>query len=429
MFARSLAQVSRVLGKNSNLNPVVVSARYLNLQEFQSKQLLGDAGVNVQRFVVVDNAKDCQGKMNTFHANEYVIKAQVLAGGRGKGTFDNGFKGGVRLSREKKEVCDFVGNMVGHKLMTHQTGEDGVMVNRVMIAESLDIHRETYLAILMDREFSGPVIVASPDGGVEIEEVAASHPERIFKMPVDIKEGLTKEKAMELAKDLDFKGPLQESAAAQIQKLYELFLKVDAVQIEINPFSETTPVGKENEPRQVYCIDAKLNFDDFAGFRQKDIFAMDDHAEQDPSEHQAELANLSYIRMDGNIACLVNGAGLAMATMDIIKLYGGEPANFLDVGGNVKEDQVLEAFRIIVSDPRVKAILVNIFGGIVNCATIANGLTSAFQKMELKVPLVVRLEGTNVDEARKILEGSKLPIITAGDLDDAAKKSVGCLPK
>lgn len=416
MLARSANGITKVLAKS----PVCVSCRYLNLQEYQSKQLLGDNGVNVQRFVVVDSANDAASKLQKFKANEYVVKAQVLAGGRGKGTFDNGFKGGVKLTRKSEEVVQYVEKMVGHSLITKQTPKDGVMVNKVMVAESLDLDRETYLAILMDRETNGPVIVASPEGGMDIEEVAHKHPDAIYKLPVDIVEGLSEAKAMELAKDLKFVGNLQKPAAEQIKKLYDLFLKVDATQIEINPFCETGC-------KRVFCIDAKLNFDDSAKYRQKAIFDLDDHAESDPREVHAEKFSLNYVGMDGNIACLVNGAGLAMATMDIIKLHGGEPANFLDVGGGVQEDQVFEAFKIITQDNRVKAILVNIFGGIVNCATIANGLTTAFKKMELKVPLVVRLEGTNVEEAKKILKDSKLPIISASDLDDAAKKAVSCM--
>merc|ERR1719411_2135901 len=246
-------------------------------------------------------------------------------------------------------------------------------------------------------ESNGPVIIASPDGGVDIEEVAEKTPERIKKMPVDIKTGVSDAMATELAEFLGFKGPLVAQCADQIQRLYDMFVNVDCLQLEVNPLAET-PEGK------VYTADAKLGFDDNASFRQKPIFDMEDTTESDPREVEASKWNLNYVQMDGNIGCLVNGAGLAMATMDIIKLYGGEPANFLDVGGNVQEHQVKEAFRIITEDDKVKAILVNVFGGIVNCPTIANGIVNACKSIELKIPLVVRLEGTNVDNAKKIIE-------------------------
>ncbi|PVD24252.1 hypothetical protein C0Q70_14723 [Pomacea canaliculata] len=311
-------------------------------------------------------------------------------------------------------------NMLGKKLVTKQTPKDGVKVNKVMVAEALDIARETYFAILMDRSFGGPVMVGSPNGGVDIEEVAEKNPASIFKEPIDIVEGITDVQADAMAKNLGFKGQKIAQAAKEIKNLYKLFLKVDATQVEINPFGET-PDGR------VVCFDAKINFDDNAAFRQKEIFAQEDFSESDPREVQASKHNLNYIGMDGNIACLVNGAGLAMATMDIIKLHRGSPANFLDVGGTVTENQVYHAFTLLTSDVQVKAILVNIFGGIVNCATIARGITNACKSINLKLPLIVRLEGTNVEEARKILSESNLPIITAVDLDDAASKAVASI--
>jgi len=262
--------------------------------------------------------------------------------------------------------------------------------------------------------------VASPDGGVDIEEVAEKTPERIMKLPVDINAGVSDEMATKVAEFLGFKGELVPQCAQQIKNLYRVFIDVDCVQLEINPLAET-PQGK------VYTADAKLGFDDNASFRQRAIFDMEDTTESEPREVEAAKYNLNYVQMDGNIGCLVNGAGLAMATMDIIKLYGGDPANFLDVGGNVQEEQVKEAFRIITEDDKVKAILVNVFGGIVNCATIANGIVNACKSINLKIPLVVRLEGTNVDAAKKILAESDVKIISAGDLDDAARKAVSML--
>jgi len=394
--------------------------RDLNLLEYQSKGLLQDYEVTVQKFRVASNANEAENIPKEFPCNEYVIKAQVLAGGRGKGHFDNGFKGGVHLTKEASKVPELVNAMIGNKLITKQTPPEGIPVSKVMVAEAIDIVRETYFCILMDREHNGPVIVASPDGGVDIEEVAEKTPERIKKLPVDIKTGLTDGAANEVAEFLGFSGDLKTQCAEQIKRLYAMFLKVDCLQLEVNPLAET-PEGI------IYTADAKLGFDDNAQFRQKNIFDMEDTTESDPREVEAASWNLNYVQMDGNIGCLVNGAGLAMATMDIIKYYGGEPANFLDVGGSVQEHQVREAFRIISEDKQVKAILVNVFGGIVDCATIANGVVNACRSINLDLPLVVRLEGTNVDNAKKILKDSGLPIQSAVDLDDAAQKAVSAL--
>ncbi|KAK5968140.1 Succinate-CoA ligase subunit beta [Trichostrongylus colubriformis] len=418
-----LGCASRLFGRNSITK--AGQLRFLNLQEYQSKQLLGKHGCTVQQFIVATSKKEADERTKAdglVGDIEYVVKAQVLAGGRGKGRFINGKQGlgGVFVTMNRHEALDAAGEMVGKRLVTKQTHKEGVLVKKVMIAKGVTIKRETYVAVLMDRESNGPVVVASPAGGMDIEDVAKSTPHLIFKEPIDILTGITDAQAMKIAKNLEFKGDLAKNAANQIKRLYDLFLAVDATQIEINPFVET-------EDGLVYCVDAKMNFDDSAEFRQKEIFAMEDTSEQEPREAEANRHHLNYIGMDGNIACLVNGAGLAMATMDIIKLKGGEPANFLDVGGTVTEDQVFHAFRIITSDPHVKCILVNIFGGIVNCATIANGVVAACRKMSLKVPLVVRLEGTNVVEARRIMKESGMPIITASNLSDAAEKAVAAL--
>lgn len=320
----------------------------------------------------------------------------------------------------RSQVIPLVEQMVGHRLITKQTPKAGIMVNKVMVADSINIVRETYLSIIMDREHNGPVLIASPAGGMDIEAVAEETPDKIHTIPISVATGITHAQAEEVARFLEFKGPLVEKAAAEIEKLYHLFVKVDATQIEINPLAET-------DDGRVISVDAKLNFDDNAQFRQKDIFAMENHEDTDPREVEAHKYHLNYIAMEGNIGCMVNGAGLAMATMDIIKLNGGSPANFLDVGGSVNEDQVLKAFQILTSDPNVKVILVNVFGGIVNCATIANGIVNATKVMGLKVPLVVRLEGTNVDAAKKILKDSGLKIESAHDLDQAAKMAVHAL--
>ncbi|XP_078399806.1 succinate--CoA ligase [GDP-forming] subunit beta, mitochondrial isoform X2 [Cetorhinus maximus] len=369
----------------------IIPARWLNLQEYQSKKIMADHGVTVQRFFVADNSQDALEAAKRLKAKEIVLKAQILAGGRGKGSFTSGLKGGVHLTKNPDDVGQLAKQMLGYNLITKQTAKEGVKVNKVMVAEALDIARETYLAILMDRACNGPVIVGSPQGGMDIEEVAATKPELIFKEVIDIFEGVRGDQALRMAANIGFKGPLQQQAAEEIQKLYSLFLKVDATQVEVNPFGET-PDG------QVVCFDAKINFDDNAEFRQKEIFSQDDISESDPLESEAAKYDLKYIGMDGNIACFVNGAGLAMATCDIIDLHGGKPANFLDLGGGVQENQVYQAFKLLTADPRVKAILVNIFGGIVNCAIIAHGITKACRELKLEVPLVVRLEGTGTPQ-------------------------------
>ncbi|XP_050438756.1 succinate--CoA ligase [GDP-forming] subunit beta, mitochondrial [Adelges cooleyi] len=399
-----------------------IQSRYLNLLECHSKDLLHRHGVAVQKFKIVENADETNDILKSFNVNEYVLKAQVLAGGRGKGHFSNGFKGGVHVTKDQTKIYDILKNMLGYNLITKQTPKDGILVNKVMVAESVDIKRETYFCILMDRSENGPVLIASPAGGMDIEDVAVNSPELIKKIPIDIYEGITDEKALDVAKFLNFEGPLLSKAAYEIKRLWEFFLAVDAVQIEINPLVETSD-------NQVVCVDAKIQFDDNSEFKHKDIFKLDDTSESDPREVLAHKHNLNYIGMDGNIGCLVNGAGLAMATMDIIKLHGGEPANFLDVGGNVNESQVYEAFNLLTLDSSVKAILVNVFGGIVNCATIAQGLINASKKLNMTVPLVVRLEGTNVNAGKKLLEDSGLLIQFASNLDEAAKKAISSLHK
>jgi len=355
-------------------------------------------------------------------AKEFVIKAQVHAGGRGKGHFPaSGLKGGVHVvegtdSAAFEKIEDYCSKMLGYNLVTKQTPPDGVPVKKVMVAESLNFDKEYYFAILMDRSFGGPVMVASPQGGMDIEQVAEETPELIFKQAVDVSKGLTDDdpKTKYLAERLNIKNVPE--AQQQMKRLYDLFIATDATQVEINPLVET------NESK-VYCVDAKINFDDNAAFRQKEVFAYRDTTEEDPREVQASKFGLNYIAMDGNIGCMVNGAGLAMATMDIIKLYNGEPANFLDVGGGATKEQVTEAFKIITSDPNVKALLVNIFGGIMRCDIIAEGIVEAAKQVGVKIPIVVRLEGTNVDLGKKILSESGLAIITADNLDDAAQKA------
>lgn len=325
---------------------------------------------------------------------------------------------GILYASRPEEASKLATNMLGYKLVTKQTQTAGVLVQKLMIAESINIKREVYVSILMDRDSNGPVFVVSPKGGVDIEKVAEETPEAIFKEVIDIQSGPKREQLERLAKGLEFKSGKQfEDAVQQLDRLYKLFIGLDAVQVEVNPLAET-PEG------DIFCVDAKIGFDDNAMFRHQDVYEMRDLAEEDPRELEAQKFNLNYIAMDGNIGCMVNGAGLAMATMDIIKLNKGEPANFLDVGGSASEQAVTEAFKILTGDAQVKAILVNIFGGIMKCDTIAAGIVGAAKTVKLNIPLIVRLAGTNVDVGKKILQESGLPIITAEHLDDAAAKAV-----
>jgi len=355
-----------------------VAVRNLNLQEYQSKKLMDQFRVNTQKWIIANNPEEAEKlTAKNLRAKEYVVKAQILAGGRGKGKFDTGFKGGVHLCTTPAAVKDLAASMIGNKLTTKQTPPDGVLVRSVMVAEAIDIKRELYVSILMDPASGGPAFVYSVKGGMDIEEVAHSSPEAILTEAIDINKGPSAQQLSAIAKNLQFEPQLQKEAVKNLGQLYEMFVALDCTQIEVNPFAETTD-GK------IYCGDAKINFDDNASFRQKEVFALHDASEDDPREVEASKFNLNYIGMTGNIGCLVNGAGLAMATMDIIKLYKGDPANFLDVGGGATEQQVTEAFRILTGDKQVKAILVNIFGGIMKCDIIANGVVNAAKKLILQ---------------------------------------------
>jgi succinyl-CoA synthetase beta subunit len=389
----------------------------MNIHEYQAKELL-------QKFAVAtpagragatpDEAAQVARELGT---NDLVVKAQVHAGGRGKGTFANGFKSGVHLVHSPDEAREVAAKMLGQTLVTHQTGPAGRVVNKVLVAKSAEIAREIYFAVLLDRATAAPVIVASTEGGVEIEAVAEKSPEKIMREPIDPLAGLQPFQTRKLAKQLGFKSSQLKSASKLFDGLYRTFIESDCSMVEVNPLV-VTPGG------EVLALDAKFNFDDNALFRHPEVAAMRDTAEEDPREVEASKHGLNYIGLDGNIACLVNGAGLAMATMDIIKFYGGNPANFLDVGGGATEEQVTEAFKILISDKNVKAILVNIFGGIMKCDVIAQGIINAVKTVKLPVPLVVRLEGTNVEAGKKLIADSGLPVITADDLGDAAQKVV-----
>jgi succinyl-CoA synthetase beta subunit len=378
-------------------------------------------GVNTQKWRLATTPEEAKKAALSLKCKEYVVKSQIHAGGRGKGTFNSGLKGGVHLSTDPNEVQKLASQMLGYKLTTKQTPPDGVPVNKLMIAESLTFDNEKYFAILMDRSYNGPVIVASPMGGMDIEQVAEEHPDKIFKRKIDILKGIQPEDTKFIAEKLGFTKNI-EKAQQQMERLYDLFCKTDATQVEINPLAQIAN-------GDVYCIDAKIGFDDNASYRQQDIHNYRDTTEEDSREVEASKHNLQYIGMDGNIGCMVNGAGLAMATMDIIKLYNGDPANFLDCGGGATEQQVVESLKIITSDPKVKAILVNIFGGIVNCDMIAQGILNATKSVQIKVPIIVRLAGTNADAGLKRLNESGLNFQTANDLDDAARKATACLKK
>ena len=389
----------------------------MNIHEYQAKELLDKFGVTNTPGGVASTSEEAERVARSLGTNNLVVKAQVHAGGRGKGTFTNGFKGGVHLCKTAGQARDIAAQMLGQTLVTHQTGPEGRVVRKVLISKSVEIARELYFAILVDRAISGPVIVASTEGGVDIESVAEHSPEKIVRMPVNPLYGLLPFQTRKLAKLLGMASGEMRLACRLFANLYKLFMRCDCSMLEVNPLVVT-------KGGEVLALDAKFNFDDSALFRHPEIHAYRDIEEEDPREVEASKSNLSYIGLDGNIACLVNGAGLAMATMDIIKHHGGSPANFLDVGGGATEQQVTEAFKILISDKRVKAILVNIFGGIMKCDTIAQGIINAVKAVNLPVPLVVRLEGTNVDAGRKLLTDSKLPLIAATDIADAAKKVV-----
>ena len=389
----------------------------MNIHEYQARELLQRFDVATTRGTVASTLEEAEQIARGLGNVDIVVKAQIHAGGRGKGTFKNGFKGGVHVRKTPEDAREVVAKMLGQVLVTHQTGPAGRAVNKVLVAESADIAREIYFAILLDRATAAPLIVASTEGGVEIEAVAAKSPKKIIREAIDPLAGLQPYQTRKVAKQLGFESSQLKNASKLLEGLYRTFIAFDCSMVEVNPLVLTTK-------GEVLALDAKFNFDDNALYRHPEIAAMRDIAEEDPREVEASKHGLSYIGLDGNIACLVNGAGLAMATMDIIKFYGGEPANFLDVGGGATEEQVTEAFKILISDKKVKAILVNIFGGIMKCDIIAQGIINAAKALKLSVPLVVRLEGTNVEKGKQLLKESGLALIAADDLADAAQKVV-----
>ncbi len=386
----------------------------MKIHEYQSRRLLAEAGVPVPPAEVVQSVAEAVAAHEKI-GGRVVVKAQVFAGGRGKAGF-------VKLCDTPEQTRQAAQFMLSNKMVSKQTGPQGVPVSRLLVAAAVDIAHEYYVGMVVDRARRCPVMMVSREGGVEIEEVAARNPEAIVKEWLHPHLGLQPYQVRKLTQALGFTEPAQAKAAAKVfQGLANVFLKYDASLAEINPLVLTKPAGASAS--QLLAIDAKINFDDNAVFRHSTVQAMHDPAEENPSELRAKAANLSYIALDGNIGCLVNGAGLAMATMDLVKLHGGEPANFLDVGGSVTQEGAVEAFRIILADPKVKGVLVNIFGGIAKCDTIAEALVAAAKEVGFNVPVVVRLEGTNVDKARQILSTAKVPgLVTAADLTDAAKK-------
>lgn len=400
--------------------------RYFDLHEYQSKDLMRSYGVLVQRGDIATTPEQAQQVAKDLNVKDgdLILKCQVHAGGRGKGTLSSGLKGGVQILKTPEQVKEFSTKMLGYNLVTHQTTKEGLKVNAVLIHEGVDIVRQIYLAFILDRNSQRPAIVASTEGGMEIEEVAKTKPEAIITYPIEVDTGITDAILNSLEKDLS----LQKCPGFrdQVKNLYNMFVSTDAVQIEINPWA----INPKNE---VYSVDAKISIDDNAKFRQRGLFELKKTSlateDIDPHEETAINAGLNYVALDGNIGCMVNGAGLAMATMDIIQLKGGEPANFLDVGGGANVEQVKIAFEILSSHPKVKTVLINIFGGIMKCDTIATGIIKAAELVDLKIPLVCRLTGTNADKANVMIQeytkkNSNLKIEVASDLDDAAVKAV-----
>ena len=397
----------------------------MNIHEYQAKELLAKFGVPVPAGFPAMSVDEAVEAARQLPGPLWVVKAQIHAGGRGKGKFKElgpDAKGGVRLARSIDEVRANAEEMLGRTLVTVQTGPQGKQVQRLYITDGVDIEKEFYLALLVDRESGRVAIVASTEGGMDIEAVAHDTPEKIETLTIDPATGLMPHHGRAVAAALGLKGDLAKQCAQVLAKLYAAFIGTDASQIEINPLAITETSGGSGAKLMV--LDAKVGFDSNAEFRHPELEQMRDLSEEEPSEIEASKFDLAYIKLDGNIGCMVNGAGLAMATMDIIKLEGGEPANFLDVGGGASKEKVTAAFKIILSDPAVEGILVNIFGGIMRCDIIAEGIVAAAREVDLKVPLVVRLEGTNVQQGKDILAESGLPIVSADDLGDAARKIV-----
>jgi len=424
----SAANAARIVGATTTASSAVADGvgarRFLNLHEYQSAQIMHDNGVNVPFGIAVKTVEEAVNAAKSIGDEEIVIKSQILAGGRGLGTFTNGLQGGVHIiPSDAATVSDYASKMLGGTLVTKQSGAEGKPVSTLLMAKKMQLEREFYFAIMMDRESGGPLIIACSEGGTSIEDLAESSPEKIIKVPVSLAEGITEEQITTVLHGLgvgDDEADKVAASGAQIKSLYNLFVSKDCTMVEVNPLAADVD-GK------LIAADAKIGFDDNAAFRQKEVHAQRDTTQEDAREVKAAEWDLNYIGLDGNIGCMVNGAGLAMATMDIVSMNGGKPANFLDVGGSATTEQITAAFQIITADPAVKAILVNIFGGIMKCDIIAEGIVQASKSLDLTIPVIVRLEGTNVDLGKQILKDSGLALISADDLDDAAKKAVASI--
>ena len=392
----------------------------MNIHEYQGKQVLKAIGAPVSPGIAIFDPSEARAAAEELGGPLWVVKSQIHAGGRGKGRFKEakaGEGGGVRLARSVDEVVEFAEQMLGSTLVTAQTGEEGKVVNRLYIEHGSDIAKEFYLSIIINRETSRVSFIVSTEGGMDIEQVAHDTPEKVVNFDVDPATGFMPHHGRTLAEALDLEGDLAKQARKLGKTLYDGFLAKDMSMLEINPLIVT-------EDGRLHCLDAKISFDSNALFRHPDIVEMKDETELDPKEVEAQKYDLSYVALDGNIGCMVNGAGLVMSTMDIIKLYGAEPANFLDVGGGATKENIVAAFKILTSDDKVEGILINIFGGIMRCDVIAQGTVDAVKEVGLEVPLVVRLEGTNVEKGKEIIDNSGLNVISADDLDDAAQKIV-----
>jgi succinyl-CoA synthetase beta subunit len=424
MLSSSVSSLARHATRRTAL-PTIGAVRNLNVHEYISMEIMKEHGIAIPEGYVASTPEEAEnqylkGLQHTGQGHkDGVIKAQVLSGGRGLGHFKNGFQGGVHMVTKPGQAREFASQMLGQELVTKQA-PNGILCSKVYMMERMYMRKEMYLSILMDRASQGPLMVASPRGGTSIEDVAASNPEVIFTQPIDIVEGLTEEQCDHMASNLGLeKGTAPYEKAVKLMKnLYDMFISCDCTQVEINPLAET-PDG------DIVVCDAKVNFDDNAEYRQSTIFGRRDYSQEDPREVEASKYDLNYIGLDGNIGCMVNGAGLAMSTMDIIQLKGGSPANFLDVGGGATEAQVQKGFEILNNDSNVKAILVNIFGGIMKCDVIANGIINAAKEIGIRKPIVIRLQGTNVEKAKLLIEGCGFKMILANDLEDAATKAVG----
>lgn len=409
MFARAV---------NRNLLRRTTQVRNLSIHEFRSAELLRQYGIGTPKGIAAATPEEAYEAAKKLGGGELVVKAQALTGGRGKGHFDTGYKSGVHLVKGADEVKEVSKEMLHHQLITKQSGAAGKPVSYVYIVERKYAEHEAYLSIVMDRKNQSTMVIASSEGGMSVEEVAKNTPEAIKKFSVEIDDGISDELAVKIAGGLGFTPDAIPKAATAIKKLYTVFKEKDATQIEINPLTET----KEHD---VECVDAKFGFDDNAAYRQKEVFSWRDTSQEDPDEVEASKYGLNFIKLDGNIGCLVNGAGLAMATMDVVKLYGGAPANFLDVGGAATPETIEKAFELILTEDKVSAIFVNIFGGIVRCDYVADGLIKATKNLGLKVPVVARLRGTNIEKAREMIKSSGLPKLHLfSDLDEAAEAAV-----